>query len=142
MLPTRNTLNVGAQLRAEGLIERFNGELQVSPGWPEQITVITPAYAGGQLVPTGQLNNYKGQRVMIEGTVVDFFQFDTGHVVMTLDDGSGQGDVYIWSNIYNRIPNKGAVSAIGSNIRVVGVVDEFNGQPQVQPALPYDVVLR
>ena len=48
--------------------------------------------------------------------------------------------VFIWRTILDRIPKANpALGTAGTRVRVVGVVQEYRGNLEIVPALPYDV---
>ncbi len=134
----KNVLNVGAMVIATGNTDSFEGELQVVPWWGGGVDVTTPAYAYAPARAVNELAQFMGQRAMVEGNVssVDVTESFTK---IKLNDGTGDVEVFLWSNVWARVPNKDAITA-GKRLKVVGVVGEFRGTLQLSPALPFDVV--
>lgn len=139
-LPGRNTLNIGSNVTVTGKVDRYEGELQVTPYEAANVVINSPAYAWGQLTAVDQLRPKLNQRVMVEGAVNRSSSNEYG-TKLFVNDGTGEIEVFIWNNIFQRMPNQGALKTAGTNVRVVGTVDEYRGQLQILPALPYDVVI-
>ena len=133
----KNILNVGATIVATGNTGNFDGEIQVAPWWGGGVNVTTPGYPWAPPHPINELGGFMNQRAMIEGTVssVDVAESFTKMIV---NDGTGEVEVFMWPNIWVRVPNKDALN--GSRVKVVGIVGEFRGTLQLVPPLPYDVV--
>ena len=134
----KNVLNVGATVVATGNTGNFEGELQVVPWWGGGVDVTAPAYAYATPRKAAELGQFIGERAMVEGNVtrVDVMEQFTKIYV---DDGSAEIEIFLWSNVWVRVPNKDAIAA-GSHLKVVGVVGEFRGTIQLVPPLPTDVV--
>ena len=139
-LPGRNTLNIGSNVTVTGKVGRYEGELQVTPYEAANVIINSPAYAWGQLTAVNQLRPKLNQRVMVEGTVSRSSSNEYG-TDLFINDGTGEVELFIWNNIFQRMPNQSALKTAGTNVRVVGQVDEYRGQLQIVPALPYDVVI-
>lgn len=134
----KNVLNVGATVVVEGEIGRFEGELQIVPQWGGGVNVTAPAYAYAPPQTVANLPNVIGQRAMIEGEITEVDVTDS-FTKIDVNDGTGVVEVFLWNNIWVRVPNKDALAA-GQRIKAVGVVGEFQGTLQLSPPLPYDVV--
>ena len=136
----KNVLNVGATIVATGNTGTFDSELQVVPWWGGGVDVTTPAYAYAAPHTVSELSQFMGQRAMIEGEVtkVDVTESFTK---ININDGTGEVEVFLWNNVWVRVPNKDAIAA-GRRLKAVGVVGEFRGTLQLVPPLPYDLVLQ
>lgn len=134
----KNVLNVGATVVVEGEIGRFEGELQIVPQWGGGVDVTAPAYAYAQPQTVANLPNVMGQRAMIEGEITEIDVTDS-FTKIDVNDGTGVVEVFLWNNIWVRVPNKDSL-AVGQRIKAVGVIGEFRGTIQLSPPLPYDIV--
>lgn len=137
----KNILNVGATVVVTGEVGRFEGELQIVPQWGGGVDVTAPAYAYAQPQTVANLPNVMGQRAMIDGTVNRVDSGDQFTRIFVADETGAEVEIFLWNNIWQRVPNKDAIVA-GRQIRVVGVVGEFRGTVQLSPPLPFDVVLQ
>ncbi len=134
----KNVLNVGAAVEVTGEIGRFEGELQIVPQWGGGVDVTTPAYAYAQPQTIANLPSVMGQRAMIEGEITDV-DVTESFTKIDVNDGTGVVEVFLWNNVWERVPNKDGL-AVGQRIKAVGIVGEFRGTLQLSPPLPYDVV--
>lgn len=133
-------LNVGATIIATGNTGNFEGELQVVPWWGGGVDVTAPAYAYATPHKAAELGDFVDQRAMVEGRVtrVDVTEKFTK---IYLDDGSAEIEIFLWSNVWIRVPNKDAIAA-GTQLKAVGVVGKFRETIQLAPPLPTDLVLK
>lgn len=136
----RGGLNVGSAVKVTGEVGRFDGQLQVEPRNGSDVVVTQTAGAWGSAKQISALSSIIGQRAMIEGTIQRANVYDNGTKIV-LNDGTGEVELFIWANIYQRMPNRDAVLAVGGKLRAVGMISEYRGAIQLQPALPYDVVV-
>ncbi len=134
----KNVLNVGATVVVTGEIGRFENELQIVPQWGGGVDVITPAYAYAPPQTVANLPSVIGQRAMIEGEIVAVDITET-FTKIDVNDGTGVVEVFLWNNIWVRVPDKDSLAA-GQRIKAVGIVGEFRGTIQLAPPLPYDIV--
>ena len=132
-------INLGATVRATGVVGEFEGEWQVAPAFGGQVKVTGAAAGLPAVQPIGQLGDYMNLRVTITGQISRVENTETA-VRLFVADESGEVLVFIWNNIFTRIPHHQALTA-GANVRIVGYVGEFRGTRQLLPRLPYDVEL-
>jgi uncharacterized protein YdeI (BOF family) len=133
-------LNLGATVRATGKVGQFEGEWQVVPTWGGgvRVTAVGPGMPASQ--PIGQLGDYMNLRVAVTGQISRVEKTETA-VRLFVTDESGEILVFIWNNIFTRIPNQQTLTP-GTNVRIVGYVGEFRGTRQLLPRLPFDVEIR
>lgn len=132
-------INLGATVRATGKVSEFEGEWQVAPVFGGQVKVTGAAAGLPAVQPIGQLGDYMNLRVTITGQISRVERTETA-VRLFVADESGEILVFIWNNIFTRIPNQEALTS-GANVRIVGYVGEFRGTRQLLPRLPFDVEL-
>ncbi|MCL4868279.1 MAG: hypothetical protein KJ063_04875 [Anaerolineae bacterium] len=133
------TLNIGATVRATGVVGQFQGEWQVVPDFGGDVRVT----AVGTVPPVqsiGNLGEFMGQRVTIMGQVTRADSNSSGARIFIADE-SGEILIFIWHNTLERIANNAALSVPGTRVKVVGFVQEYRGNREIIPALPYDVEL-
>lgn len=134
-----NALNIGSELVLSGVTDSYEGEVQIVPLYGGAIRVTKPSFMPGRLVPVGDLGRYVNQRAKIEGRITRVNRTDYG-VELMVDDGTGEEEVFFWSNNWQRIPNSWQLQP-GAVIQAAGTVDEFRGRYTVTPPLPYDVTV-
>ena len=133
------TLNLGATVRATGMVGQFEGEWQIEPDFGGDVTV---AAAGGwpPVQAIGSLGDYMGQRVTIIGQISRVEGTRSGVKLFVADD-SGEVLVFVWNNTLDRINNNTLLGVPGTRVQVVGYVQEFRSNREIIPALPYDVTV-
>lgn len=135
-------INLGARVRTTGTVGQYEGELQVVPQWGRQVKAIRPASPSA---PARQIASITAaderQRVMIEGTVARIEKGEK-YTRLFVNDGSGEMLVFLWANVYERIPHRARLDTPGTPVQVVGTVQIYKGTLQVVPTLPYDVMVR
>jgi DNA/RNA endonuclease YhcR with UshA esterase domain len=131
-------LNLGATVRAEGEVGEFEGALQIAPNFGGDVKVTAPGSPFVAQQAIGAINAYLGQRVTIVGEILRVEGTGSGAKIFVGDE-TGETLVFIWNNVLERIPNNQALGTPGTRVRVAGVVQEYRGNLEVVPVLPYDV---
>jgi len=132
-------LNVGAEVRATGKVGEYQGELQVVPRFGSQVKVQRAGGAFAPQVAFGAVRDYMGQVVQVTGEIGNVSGTNSA-VTLSVFDETGAAPIFIWRTILDRIPKANpALGTPGTRVRVVGVVQEYRGNLQIAPALPYDV---
>ncbi|MCI0581209.1 MAG: OB-fold nucleic acid binding domain-containing protein [Chloroflexi bacterium] len=132
-------LNLGAMVRATGMVSQYEGEWEMAPDFGGDVKVT----AVGTLPPAraiGSLGDYMGQRVMITGQIGRVEGTSSGAKLFVADE-SGEIVVFIWNNTLDRIENNQALGVPGTKVQVVGYVQEYRSNREIVPALPYDVTV-
>jgi DNA/RNA endonuclease YhcR with UshA esterase domain len=134
-------INLGAQVRAMGEVGQYEGVLQIQPAFGGDVQVVesTAAWATPREIGTLTAGD-EGQRVMIEGQVVRVEGVRTAVKVFIRDD-TGETLVFVWRTTLDRIPDNAALGTPGSRVRVIGMVELYQGNLEVVPTLPNDVVV-
>ncbi len=133
-------LKRGASIRAQGILELYEGALQIVPRFGSQVKVQSPTTAVVPPRPIGDLGNHVGELVMVTGTVIRV-QGGANNTTIVLADDSGEIAVFIWDNTFQRIVNKEALGMEGTRVQVVGQVSIFRSNRQIIPAVPHDVTV-
>jgi DNA/RNA endonuclease YhcR with UshA esterase domain len=122
----------GMEIRALGEITEYQGELELVPELPSDVTVtaatepfVSDRELGG-LVP-GDL----GQMVRVEGLLKSLRPFSAG-VKGILDDGTGTVTLLLWQDVYDALPDPASLVP-GAVLRVEGEVAEYRGELEVVP---------
>ncbi|MBC7249350.1 MAG: hypothetical protein H5T62_03625 [Anaerolineae bacterium] len=139
--PDRADLRVGTRVRACGTVDEYEGELEIIPATPAEVIVLSAAPAPTvSITSIGQISAADvGQQRAVEGTVVAATSFSAG-MKFTLDDGTGQITLLLWSNVYETVPDRERLVE-GARVRVSGEIDEYRGEMEIIPALGIDVVV-
>ena len=140
-LPSARRINVGAQLRVTGTVGEYGGQLQLTPSGTDGIHLLQGAAPWAPACNIGSLSQDDvGQRVMIEGSVANVEGIQSAAKV-TVSDASGEIVVLIWRNVLDRIAQNFGLGTPGSRVRVVGVVESYQGTLELIPTLPDDVMV-
>jgi DNA/RNA endonuclease YhcR with UshA esterase domain len=131
-------LNMGATVEVVGEISEYEGELQIEPYAARDIKVITPGASSAPPQDTDQTAKHVGKRITIVGQITRVEDTHSGTRVFVGDD-TGEALVYIWHNILSRVPSSQSLSNSGTVVRITGKVQEYRGEFEIVPALPYDV---
>jgi DNA/RNA endonuclease YhcR with UshA esterase domain len=132
-------LNIGAEVRATGEVGEYQGELQVEPGFGGQVEVLQAGGAFAPQVAFNAIGDYLGQVVQVTGEIGNVSGTSSA-VILSVFDETGAAPIFIWRTVLDRIPNANpALGTPGTRVRVVGVVQEYRGNLEIVPTLPYDV---
>ena len=137
-------INVGAEVRATGEVDQYEGALQIAPDFGGDVKAIEAATASAPRREIVALSSDDaGQRVMIEGQVLRTEGLSSAVKVFVGAEGEAQGEivVFIWRNVLDRIANNEALGTAGSRVRVVGVVEVYRNNLELIPTLPNDVIV-
>lgn len=137
-LPQAAWLNVGAEVEIAGLITEYEGELQLEPRAADDITVTSRPQSIPPVRSIGAMANFLGERIAIAGSVAEANETGSGARVI-VSDKTGQGQVFIWNNIFERVPNNQLLGRAGTPVRILGTVQRYQGALELLPALPYDI---
>jgi DNA/RNA endonuclease YhcR with UshA esterase domain len=140
-LPNRADLRVGTQVQASGVVNEYEGALELVPEAADDVVILAAAQAPEVTVTAiGQITAADvGQQRTVEGTVVATVSFSAG-MKFTLDDGTGRIILLLWSNVYETVPDKDRLGD-GAWVRVSGKIDEYRGELEIIPTLGVDVVV-
>ncbi len=139
-LPDPASLREGAQVRATGRLEEYQGQREVVPDRWADIAITPPAEPSSRREIASITRADLGAIVTVEGTVTRSEPFSQGYRVW-VNDGSGEILVLLWQNIYERVMGRERLTP-GTPVQVTGVVDEYRGTLELIPSLPGDVIVR
>jgi DNA/RNA endonuclease YhcR with UshA esterase domain len=137
-LPEPSGLNIGATVHVKGEIREFEDELQIHPESSDEIKVTEPVRFVAPQRDIASISDFLGQRVSVTGQVARITDTSSGTRVFVADD-TGEGLVYIWENVMERIADEPTLREIGTQVRITGVVQEYQGELEIVPSLPTDV---
>ena len=90
--------------------------------------------------PIGEVNaNRAGETLTVQGQVTGTVNFSAGFK-FKLDDGSGQIVLLLWNDTYDAIAGIEEIN-IGATVKVTGKIGVYEGELQITPAGPGDVML-
>lgn len=138
-VPQSRTLDVGARVQVLGNIAVYKGELEIVPGAPTDIVILEAAPPPVE-VSVGALTSLDvGRLVVLRGRLTASAPLSGGTGMRyTLDDGSGQIVLLVWSDVGKEAP---AGLAEGSEVRVTGVIEEYRGTLEIVPRRGSDIVV-
>jgi DNA/RNA endonuclease YhcR with UshA esterase domain len=130
-LPDAAALGVGAEIKVQGEVSEYEGELEIIPEWPEDVEVLAAAPAP-VVTQVGALTEADvGRQVVLRGTLGEPDVFSAG-VKFALDDGSGTIVLLLWQDVYDEIPDAGRLTA-GAQVEITGQIGEYEGELQIVP---------
>ena len=140
-LPNRADLRAGTRVQASGVVNEYEGALELVPEAVGDLVVLVAAPAPPVAVtPIGQITAADvGQQRTVEGTVVATASFSKG-MKFTLDDSTGRIILLLWSNVYETVPDRERLVE-GVRVRASGEIDEYRGEMEIIPALGIDVIV-
>ena len=134
--PERYNLRAGNKIQVSGVIDAYQGELQIVPRRGAEVVVL--GAAGPVSIPeraTGDISAMdEGQIVTVMGRLLDLVG-DTWQKFW-LDDGTGQVLVFLPQRVAEYIP---ADLQAGQQLRVTGEVDIYDGEVEIIPLAGCDV---
>jgi DNA/RNA endonuclease YhcR with UshA esterase domain len=140
-LPNWADLRIGTRVRASGVVNEYDGALELVPEAASDVVILDAAQAPEVTVTAvGQITAADvGQQRTVEGTVVATASFSAG-MKFTLDDGTGRIILLLWSNVYETVLYKDRL-VDGARVRASGEIDEYRGEMEIIPALGIEVVV-
>lgn len=127
-------LDVGADVVVDGELGSYEGELQIVPERPTDITIITPA-PEIPWVAVGDLRTLDAGRVVRLRGVLGAPQGFSAGAKALLDDGSGAITVLLWTNILTTLDPP---PAEGQAVEVIGLIQEYRGDLEIIPRSALD----
>lgn len=122
---------VGAQVRAQGCLRGYRGELELVPDLPTDVEVLA-APAGRRSVAIGSLTaDDVGRWVTLRGTLGNLEPFSAG-VKALLSDGSGVIVLLLWQEVYDDLPVPEKLGP-GVEVEVTGEIDRYRGDLEIVP---------
>jgi DNA/RNA endonuclease YhcR with UshA esterase domain len=125
---------LGAKLRIQGRLSEYRDELELVPGLPTDVGVLT-APATPRTTRTTSIGALTaddvGRRVTLQGTLGRPESFSAG-VKALLSDDSGAIVLLLWEEVYDALPAAGKLVP-GVQIEVTGEIDEYRGDLEIVP---------
>jgi DNA/RNA endonuclease YhcR with UshA esterase domain len=122
---------VGAEMRVQGSLREYGGELEVIPDVPTDVEVLA-APAGPRSTSIGALTTEEvGHWVTLRGTLGDLEPFSAG-VKALLSDDSGVIVLLLWQEIYDALPAADKLGP-GVHVEVTGEIERYRGDLEIVP---------
>lgn len=128
-VPYSDTLDVGAQLKAQGTLSEYKGELELVPEVPSDIVILVAAPPPEELTIGALSPADVGRMVTLRGVVGPAQPFSSG-VRYALEDGTGEITLLLWNNVVEEAP---AGLGAGTELRVLGQIAEYKGALEIVP---------
>jgi DNA/RNA endonuclease YhcR with UshA esterase domain len=132
-LPDPEALDVGAEVRVQGEVSQYRGQLEVIPELAEDVQVLmvkvkveVETRAIGDVTPADV-----GATLLLAGTLGEPEAFSAG-VKFPLQDDTGTIVLLLWQNVYEAIPDTGQL-VTGARVEVIGRIDEYRGELEIIP---------
>jgi len=74
-------------------------------------------------------SNSIGKQIHVQGLISDVHKFKGGSITVSINDGSGDIDVFMGPNLANST----ALIAKGNILEVIGELDEYQGTLEIKP---------
>jgi DNA/RNA endonuclease YhcR with UshA esterase domain len=133
-------LRVGQPVQATGALDHYKGTPQISVGRSTNLVVLDATVTIAPERRTGELSAAAtGQMAAVEGFITQIRPFSAG-VKLALDDGSGEVTLLLWQDLYDSLAG-GEALVEGMQIRALGEIAEYQGELELVPELPSDVVV-
>ena len=133
--------NVGALVRVSGRVSEYEDELEVVPESQGAVVIVQRALIPS--APDAQIGNLAagelGRRVTVEATILSLEPFSAG-VKCLIDDGSGQAVLLLWQNVFEALADR-ELFVVGRRLFASGWVQEYRGELEIVPGVPYDLIL-
>jgi DNA/RNA endonuclease YhcR with UshA esterase domain len=133
-------LRIGHPVQVTGAVDHYKGTPQISVGRSTDLVVLEGAVSIAPERRTGELSAVDtGQMAAVEGIITQIHPFSAG-VKLTLDDGSGEVTLLLWQDVYELLAS-GEALVEGMELRALGEIAEYQGELELVPELPADVVV-
>jgi DNA/RNA endonuclease YhcR with UshA esterase domain len=133
-------IRIGVPVQATGAVEQYKGTPQISVGRGSDLLVLGEAIPVAQERQIGELSAATtGEMAVVEGAVAQVRPFSAG-VKLTLEDDSGAVTLLLWQDLYESVVAS-QVLAEGMQIRALGEVADYQGELEIVPELPSDVIV-
>ncbi len=129
----------GQGLEVEAVVSIYRGTPQLA-ALPAGLLVVPSPEVTAERRATGALSAADvGRWVRVEGAVVAR-QDLSGHVKLTVDDGSGPLALFLYASLYAQLPASATLD-VGARVQAQGQVTEYQGELELEPEVPADVVI-
>jgi phosphatidylserine/phosphatidylglycerophosphate/cardiolipin synthase-like enzyme len=138
---------LGATVRVSGPIQLYEGAPEIIVEDPAQIAVLAqpaaaliPVAPPSAPIPWQEAAAYKGQRVTVEGVVVDTYKSDK---VIFLNFSPNRSDfkIVIFASAWDRWPQAPDELYYGQRLLITGEVQLYNGAPEIIVDGPEQIVV-
>jgi DNA/RNA endonuclease YhcR with UshA esterase domain len=134
-VPYSATLDVGAQIKAQGNVSAYKGELELVPEVAQDIAILVGAPPPEEATVGALSPADAGRMVTLRGVLGPAQPFSAG-VRYTLNDGTGDITMLLWSNVVTEAP---AGLGASTEVRVLGQISEYKGALEIVPRRGGDI---
>jgi len=124
-------LGFGAEVRVQGQVSVYRGQLEVAPELPEDVQVLAAAVSPDETSIGSLTAADVGRWVTLHGTLGERETFSDG-VKFPLEDASGSIILLLWDNVYDLIPDAERLVS-GAQVEVTGQIEEYRGELEIVP---------
>ncbi len=128
-VPYSDALGLGARVRVQGQVAEYKGVLEVVPDVPQDLAILVAAPPPEE-VTVAQLSPAEAGRIVTLRGVLGPGDYFSQGVRYSLDDGTGEIVLLLWSNVAEQSPED---LGHGAEVRVTGEVAEYKGEMEVVP---------
>ncbi|MGD2147321.1 MAG: hypothetical protein PVH41_11565 [Anaerolineae bacterium] len=121
----------GAQIRAQGELSQYAGELELIPEMATDIQVLTPAPAPAITSIRDLTVDGLGQVVTVAGTLGEPQGFSRG-IKFPLSDETGTIILLLWQEVYEAAAGAGRLVS-GAEVEATGRLDQYQGTFEIIP---------
>jgi DNA/RNA endonuclease YhcR with UshA esterase domain len=133
--PHADTLDVGARVQIQGHVAEYKGVLEIVPEVSQDLVVLVAAPAPEETVVAELALADVGRMVQLQGILSQEESFSKG-IRYTLDDGTGQILLVLWSNV---VEEASAELRVGTEVSVLGEITEYRGDLEIVPRCGADI---
>lgn len=122
---------VGAEIRVQGDLREYRGELELVPELPMDVEVLIPPVRPRSMSIGVLTAEDVGRRVTLRGTLGNLEPFSSG-VKALLSDDSGAIVLLLWQEVYDVLPIADELGP-GAYVEVTGEIDWYQGDLEIVP---------
>lgn len=132
-------LSVGAVLSLTGVVDVYNGQIEIVPKRGRDVQVLKWAARNWRKYDLGMMSgNDHNAVVWVEGRIAEIYPFSMG-AKMLVTDATGTQTVTLYDVVARRIPQRDKLR-VGETVSVVGRVRARRGSGiEIVPFLPQDI---
>lgn len=127
-------LDIGAVVEVTGDVALYQGEIEIIPAHPENVTILVPAQPAPWVDIADLTLTDAGRVVRVRGVLDAPYGFSAG-VKAQIKDGSGKIVLLFWSDLYEQLS---PTPAEGQEVEITGLVDVYRGELELIPRSRYD----
>lgn len=123
---------VGAEIKAQGELSQYKGELELIPELAQDVQVLAAATSTPDITAIGSVTAADvGRRVVLRGTLGSPQPFSVG-IKYPLSDESGTIILLLWDEVYRNLSARDQL-ILGTVVEVTGEIDQYRGDLEIIP---------